>query len=78
MMEWGLSSIKNSPRFSFGYLKYLYDNCNVKPKTLFSMKDYGTIRRYLLKEQGYEDDVVKALSKGELEELWEHYHEGEW
>lgn len=42
------------------------------------MKDYGTIRRYLLKEQGYEDDVVKALSNGELEELWEHYHEGEW
>lgn len=37
--------------------------------------DYEHIRHYLLKEQGYEDDVVKKLTKAELEELWEHYHE---
>lgn len=41
------------------------------------MKDYGVIRRYLLKEQGFDEDVVKAMSKSELEELWEYYHE-EW
>jgi hypothetical protein len=41
------------------------------------MKDYGAIRRYLLKEQGFDEDVVKAMPKDELEELWEHYHE-EW
>ena len=37
--------------------------------------DYEHIRHYLLKEQGYEGDVVKKLTKAELEELWEHYHE---
>ena len=41
------------------------------------MKDYKAIRRYLLKEQGFDEDVVKSMSKSELEELWEHYHE-EW
>ena len=42
-----------------------------------TMKDYKAIRRYLLKEQGFDEDVVKAMSKSELEELWEYYHE-EW
>lgn len=33
------------------------------------------IRRYLLREQGYEEDTVKNMSKAELQELWEYYHE---
>lgn len=39
------------------------------------MESPREIRRYLLKEQGWEEENVKKLSKAELEELWEHYHE---
>lgn len=33
------------------------------------------MRRYLLKEQGWDDEVVRSLSKEELVEAYEHYHE---
>ena len=36
---------------------------------------YREIRRYLLKEQGFEEDVVNEMSNEELVELWNHYHE---
>ena len=35
------------------------------------------MKRYLLKEQGYEDDVVNSMSYDELEECYNSYHE-EW
>lgn len=34
------------------------------------------MRRYLLKEQGWDDDVVRSLSPEELREAYEHYTEG--
>ena len=34
------------------------------------------MRRYLLKEQGWDKDVVRSMTKSELEEAYEHYHEG--
>lgn len=34
------------------------------------------IIRYLLKEQGYDEDVVRSMSGKELVETYEHYHEG--
>lgn len=41
------------------------------------MKDkYYTIKRFLLKEEGFEEEVVNEMSKEELLELWDHYHEG--
>lgn len=36
---------------------------------------YREIRRYLLKEQGFDEDVVNEMSNEELIELWNHYHE---
>jgi hypothetical protein len=37
----------------------------------------GMMKRYLLKEQGYEDDVVNSMSYDELKECYDSYHE-EW
>lgn len=33
------------------------------------------IRRYLLKEQGFDEDVVKGMSLDELIETWDYFHE---
>lgn len=33
------------------------------------------VREYLIREQGYDEEVVKNIPKEELRELWEHYHE---
>ena len=38
-------------------------------------KDYKQIKKYLLKEQGWEKEVVEKMSKEELEEMWEYFHE---
>lgn len=35
----------------------------------------STIKRYLIEEQGYDDEEVAEMSLEELQELWEHYHE---
>lgn len=35
------------------------------------------MKHYLLKEQGYEDSVVKRMSYDELKECYDHYHD-EW
>ena len=32
-------------------------------------------KRYLLKEQGYEDEVVNSMTIDELREAYESYHE---
>ena len=34
-------------------------------------------KRYLLKEQGYEDEVVNSMAFDELQESYNHYHEEE-
>lgn len=39
------------------------------------MNDFNQIKRYLLKEQGFEEKAVKEMSKNELIELWDYYHE---
>ena len=39
------------------------------------MSDFNRIKRYLLKEQGFDEEVVKSMSKDELIELWDYYHE---
>lgn len=39
------------------------------------MRSKSDMRRYLLKEQGWDEDVVRNLTKSELEEAYEHYHE---
>ena len=36
---------------------------------------YREIKRYLLKEQGFDEEVVNEMSEEELIELWNHYHE---
>lgn len=33
------------------------------------------IRKYLIKEQGYDEEVVNAMDNKELTELWNYYHE---
>lgn len=33
------------------------------------------IRRYLLKEQGWDNEAVAQMSYDELVEMWDHYHE---
>lgn len=33
------------------------------------------IMTYLIEEQGMDEDEVARMSKEELQELWEHYHE---
>ena len=37
--------------------------------------DAAMMRHYLLKEQGYDDDVVRNMPYAELRECYEHYHE---
>ena len=32
------------------------------------------MRRYLLKEQGYDDDVVNSMSYAELKESYDYWH----
>jgi len=32
-------------------------------------------KRYLLKEQGFDDEQVARLSRDEILELYDHYHE---
>lgn len=39
------------------------------------MENAATMRRYLLKEQGYDEDVVKKMSYAELKECYDYYHE---
>ena len=56
-------------------------------KTIKSMNAYirkqnqkasaSMMRRYLLKEQGYEDDVVNNMSYAELKETYDYWH-NEW
>ena len=33
------------------------------------------MRRYLIREQGWDEETVRSLSKSELEEVYNHYHE---
>lgn len=33
------------------------------------------IRRYLIREQGWDEDVVNGLDKEELLDAWDNYHE---
>lgn len=40
------------------------------------MTSKAEMRRYLLKEQGWDEDVVRSLSREELEEAYDHYNEG--
>lgn len=37
--------------------------------------DYTYIKRYLIKEQGFDEDAVRSFSKQELRELWDEYHD---
>ena len=41
------------------------------------MTDKAIMKHYLLKEQGYEEDVVNNMSFKELQECYDYYHE-EW
>lgn len=33
------------------------------------------IERYLIREQGWDEEAVAKMSKDELDDIWRHYHE---